>query len=105
MSFHLDPYGEFGPRTGDAGDRPDPEKLRLLADWFDAKDAAAGVTDTDVQDDLRRIAGDIEQYGSWLRWFTETLDELCRYDHDGRCQAHFLDERPCPMEAIREALA
>jgi len=36
------------------------EKLRLLADWHDANDAASGRCGTEVQDDLRRIAEDID---------------------------------------------
>ena len=39
-------------------DWPLPEKLRLLAALFDAKDTLRGVTDRDVQRDLR-IAADI----------------------------------------------
>lgn len=38
----------------------DKEKLLKLADWFDAHDAKRGIRDTAVQDDLRRIAADIE---------------------------------------------
>ena len=40
--------------------RDAPEKLRLLAEWFDHQDAREGKTDADVQDDLRRWADAIE---------------------------------------------
>lgn len=36
--------------------RMDAVKLRVLADYFDAKDFASGNTDNRVQSDLRRIA-------------------------------------------------
>jgi hypothetical protein len=58
-NFRLDPYGEFGPNPDSASGRSDAAKLRLLADWFDAKDDAEGVpaSQREVQADLRRIAG------------------------------------------------
>lgn len=104
----LDLYGEFGiPITGTADDRPDAEKMRLLADWFDAKDDVAGgvpLEDRQVQADLRRWANEHEQYRSWLRWIVGVCPGRCRYDHDDACQEHYLDQRPCPVEQIKDAL-
>ena len=45
----------------------DPEKLRLLADWFDNK---YGENGGEVQDDLRRIALQIEK-------LYDTLEDMC----------------------------
>lgn len=39
---------------------PDPDKLRILAAWIDMKDKQDGITDADVQDDLRRWSDNIE---------------------------------------------
>lgn len=38
---------------------PDPARLELLADWFDRLDDDLGLSETDVQDDLRAWAGNI----------------------------------------------
>jgi hypothetical protein len=34
-----------------------------------------------------------------------TDDDVCRYDHNGNCQTHRLDPRPCPQERARAILA
>lgn len=44
-------------------ERTDAEKLLLLARWFDMYNKRVGYEDTDVQDDLRRIAAKIETMG------------------------------------------
>lgn len=41
---------------------PDPEKLRLLADWFDAQQPSRGWNGTEVQDDLRKWADNIAAF-------------------------------------------
>jgi len=46
----------------------DPEKLELLADWFDKKYNEKG---GEVQDDLRRIALQLEK-------LFYTLEDMCR---------------------------
>ena len=38
-----------------------PEGLRLLADWFDVRDAREGVSGCEVQMDLRRWAREFEE--------------------------------------------
>lgn len=38
-----------------------------------------------------------------LRELTDS--EPCEYDHNGLCQAHALDERPCPHERAKVVLA
>ena len=46
----------------------DANKLRVLADWFDAyDDARAYIGVRDVQTDLRRIANEIESSGDTER--------------------------------------
>lgn len=40
---------------------PDPDKLELLAFWFDRHDAATGNSGTEVQDDLREWARKIRE--------------------------------------------
>lgn len=62
--FVIDPYDEFdGVSTNDdANDYSDADKLRMLADWFDHKDDEAGVTGSEVQSDLRRIAEAIDAF-------------------------------------------
>lgn len=61
------------------------------------------LVDTDplaLRDLARRQARLIQRMGDWLGWVTETNEVECRYDHNGCCQAHFLDPSPCPMEGI-----
>ena len=41
------------------GALPAPDKLELLADWFDKHDAGLDLRDTEVQDDLRLWASNI----------------------------------------------
>jgi len=41
----------------------DPEMLNLLANWFDKQDEITGNKNTEVQEDLRRIAAKIERLG------------------------------------------
>lgn len=36
----------------------------------------------------------------FAKWARDVLGDDCRYDHHGLCQTHFLDEKPCPMEAL-----
>lgn len=38
-----------------------PERLRLLADWFDGRDRISGNPDDQIQADLRRLASEITQ--------------------------------------------
>lgn len=38
----------------------DAEKLRLIAEWMDVKDAQSGNPNHEVQDDLRRMAREME---------------------------------------------
>lgn len=59
--------GDFQAKHGDAVNvddfywYSDPEKLHLLADWFDLQDEIRGGDfGTDVQDDLRRMAFEME---------------------------------------------
>lgn len=47
---------------------------------------------------------ELEKVTPWLRWIAETHPDECRYDHHGLCQAHNLDERPCPVEQVKEHL-
>lgn len=49
--------------------KTDAEKLRLLADWFDNRDALDNNQDTEVQDDLRRIA-------DTLKWWEKLEMEI-----------------------------
>ena len=53
---------------------------------------------------VEALARELEQVRGWLEWVDFVKDEACRYDHRDYCQAHNLDERPCPMEAIRRYL-
>lgn len=41
--------------------KDDSHKLRVLADWFDCQDIRLGRNDRQVQQDLRRMADDIEE--------------------------------------------
>lgn len=36
---------------------------------------------------------------------SEALERPCWYDHHDYCQAHWLDEKPCPVEALDAAIA
>lgn len=61
--------------------RSDMEMLETLADWFDHYDDLRGVRDeTEVQDDLRRIArwiDGVRSSGSWLEgWDQGTSDAI-----------------------------
>lgn len=79
----LDSYGENGEPTVDFSHVSDATKLRLLADWFDQQDAIHGVTEHEVQDDLRRIADELdyldcyeeddEGYTEMIFWVVMTL--------------------------------
>ena len=40
--------------------KTDAERLREIAQWFDDRDLWGGAKSTDVQDDLRRIADNLE---------------------------------------------
>jgi len=50
-----------------------PERLRLLADWFDVKYSDAGTSD-EVQRDLRRFANEYESQQAKI----ERLKQLCQ---------------------------
>ena len=50
---------------------------------------------------LRDIAADLDRFA---RWAVEFLGDECQYDHHGYCQAHGLDEAPCPVERIVRVL-
>lgn len=41
-----------------------------------------------------------------VRLIAELVDsrEPCRYDHNGLCQAHSLQEKPCPHETAKHLL-
>lgn len=54
----------------------DKEKLLTLANWFDAHDAKRGIRDTAVQDDLRRIAAEIEAKDARIEELIETNTRL-----------------------------
>lgn len=50
--------------------------------------------------DVAWLTAEVEQSRSWLRWVLDVKGTTCRYDHHDYCQAHNLDERPCPVEQI-----
>ena len=62
-----------------------PEKLRLLADWHDANDAASGKCGTEVQDDLRRIAEGIDHLRAKVARLEEENTDL-RTKYQRSCQ-------------------
>ena len=45
----------------------DGDKLRALADWFDVRDAKRGLHDDEVQQDLRRIAQNVDLWVPTVR--------------------------------------
>lgn len=55
-----------------------PERLRLLADWFDDRDRIAGNPDDEVQADLRRWASEVEQ----LKTRLALAEEVCQIVRD-----------------------
>lgn len=57
------------------------------------------------EDAIRNLANEVA-----IDALLDLIDELtvpsaCDYDHDGMCQTHFLDERPCPHERAQKLLA
>ena len=50
---------------------------------------------------LRDIAMRLDRFARWAVVF---LGPECRYDHHGYCQAHGLDEKPCPVERVSVVL-
>ena len=65
-----------------------------------ARERAAGVPALD--DDTRREVPEVLlTFAKWADWY---LEDGCRRDHHGYCQAHGLD-KDCPVGPMREWLA
>ena len=72
----------------------------------------------DIVERLRTIIATPHGVDIWTTTALEAADEIeqlraiiddllpvwepCRYDHDGYCQAHYLHERPCPVQSLKE---
>ncbi len=52
------------------------------------------------------LSAEVERLRGLLREMADAnnVDDPCEYDHNGRCQSHWLYERPCLAERVREAL-
>ncbi len=77
---------------------PLADDLRSLADMSVFALPPAGHRET-----LRSAASALDVLIPFARWADEYLDEPCRFDHDGHCQSHGLDEH-CPVGSLREWL-
>lgn len=76
-------------------------RLNVMVDVEESEEPVVTMTERAVvldPEEQERIIG-------WLRWVAHVKDDDCRYDHHGYCQAHNLDEYPCPVGQIKEYLA
>lgn len=88
-------------------------QLRTVAADYDARGDALAIA-TGALSDLREKVTDhsaavdsLSSENAQLRLLVAELtdDDPCRYDHHGYCQAHSLDEAPCPHARAKELLA
>jgi hypothetical protein len=77
----------------------DADKLRLLATWIDLDDVRRGVVGTEVQDDLRRIAKQIETTGDEGRKLEEIRKMAERWKRRFWKAKRGKDEAVCGMAA------
>lgn len=76
-----------------------PEVGESMGDYADYMRALLVARGQVVPADVHRGAVDL------LREFIEPQTEPCWYDHHGYCQAHWLHEKPCPVERALDYLA
>lgn len=59
----------------------------------------------DLRPEPPTTRGAVSAEGELLAELVEPQTEECRYDHHGYCQAHWLHERPCPVERAKALLS
>lgn len=67
---------------------------------YDDGGYAAGDSPPFPLDEMQWLLDEVARLGEFTDWALDFLGRECRYDHNGYCQNHALDPKPCPVEQI-----
>lgn len=89
---------EFARLLGAYGDRCEEIREEAPALVYDLAEAAGDAVTAAYEAALAQLAEVTRERDEALKVLWEFADpDPCRFDHNGYCQAHFLDPAPCPV--------